>query len=237
MKESDLYAPIRDLFKNMGYDVKAEVKDVDMVAIKDDLIIMFEFKLSLEYKLVLQAVNRQKMTELVYVAIPKPTSRVLRSKSFKEKIHLLRRLELGLIYVTTDKQLSYAQIIEEPRPYNRKTSISRNKRKKNLIVKEMKDRHSDYNVGGSKGKVITVYKEQCLWLAYHLIGEPTSPKILKEQTGIEKTANMLQRNFYNWFQRVDRGVYTLSQEGRLAVEEYAVIISLMKSAKEAVSYD
>lgn len=232
MKESDLYAPIRDLFKDMGYDVKAEVKDVDMVAIKEDLMIMFEFKLSLEFKLVLQAVNRQKMTELVYVAIPKPTSRVLRSKSFKEKLHLLRRLELGLIYVTTDAKLSYAQIIEEPRPYNRKTSISRNKRKKNLIINEMKDRHSDYNVGGSKGKVITVYKEQCLWIAYHLIGEPSSPKALKALTGVEKTASMLQRNFYKWFERVDRGIYSLSKEGRLAVEEYAVIISMMKRAQD-----
>lgn len=231
MKETDLFKPVKILFEQMGYTVQGEVKDIDMIALLDETIIMVEFKLQLGFKLILQAINRQKLTEFVYVAIPKPKSTVIRSKSFKEKIHLLRRLELGLIYVTLEEDYSYAQIIEEPKPYNRNTSLSRNKKKKAAVLKEISNRHNDYNIGGSKGKVVTAYKEQALLIAYHLKDHQYAPAQLKEITGISKAGSILQKNFYGWYERVSKGQYTLTRAGQEAITQGQQLIDLINESK------
>jgi hypothetical protein len=229
MKEAELYIPVKKLFTEIGYSVKGEINNVDLVAIssEDNLTIMVEFKLQLGFKLVLQAVNRQKMTDFVYVAIPRPSSKIMRSKSYKEKIHLLRRLEIGLIYVTLESEYSYAQIIEEPRPYNRKTSISRNKKKKELLLNEMKSRHGDFNLGGTKGKVLTAYKEKALLIAYNLKDGPKSTKEIKSTTHNEKAGTVLISNFYGWYERVEKGIYQLSDSGKEALVIYKNLIDLM----------
>lgn len=229
MKEKDLYLPIKTLFSEMGYTVKGEVKDVDLVAISedDDITIMVEFKLQLSFKLVLQAINRQRMTDFVYVAIPRPEGKKLRSKSHMEKIHLLRRLELGLIYVALDSEHPYAQIIEEPRPYDLKAVRKRGKKKKEVVIAEMKKRHGDYNLGGSKGKVMTSYKEQSLLIAHALKDGPKTITEVKEKTSNSKCGGILSRNFYKWFNRVETGTYELSDIGKEALITYKKMLKIL----------
>jgi hypothetical protein len=68
MKEIDMYKPVKTLFTNMGYQVKGEIKDVDLIATSDDgdIVIMVEFKLQFGFRLILQAINRQKMIYLTH---------------------------------------------------------------------------------------------------------------------------------------------------------------------------
>ena len=35
LRESDLYGPVRDYLENLGYQVKGEVKDCDIAALRD----------------------------------------------------------------------------------------------------------------------------------------------------------------------------------------------------------
>ncbi|WP_197482137.1 hypothetical protein [Oceanobacillus sp. Castelsardo] len=79
MKEIDLYEPINKYFKRKGYEVYGEVKDCDMAVIKDDLLILVELNLSVD--LLIQATKQERVSENVYVAIPKSKKHNPRSKN------------------------------------------------------------------------------------------------------------------------------------------------------------
>ena len=72
IKESDLYQPIKDYLDSLGYDTKGEVKDCDITAIKDGELIVVELKKGFTIELLYQAIERQKIADSVYVAIPLP---------------------------------------------------------------------------------------------------------------------------------------------------------------------
>ena len=72
IKESDLYQPIKDYLDSLGYDTKGEVKNCDITAIKDDELVVVELKKGFTIELLYQAIERQKIADSVYVAIPFP---------------------------------------------------------------------------------------------------------------------------------------------------------------------
>ncbi|XMB86878.1 DUF2161 family putative PD-(D/E)XK-type phosphodiesterase [Mycoplasmatota bacterium WC44] len=222
--EKDLYQPIKSLFEDLDYVVKAEVNSADVTAIKDDQVVIIEMKKSISFKLLYQAITRQKLTDDVFIAIPKPNYKTIRSKSFKEKEHILRRLHLGLILV--DKK---AEIRIFPKPFDMKISRGKNKKKKNLLIEEFNKRQTSFNVGGvTKTKIITAYREQVIKIAYYLKDSPKTVKELKELTANAKTGNILIKNHYGWFDRVDRGIYELNQLGKNELLNYQHIIDLIK---------
>ncbi|MEK3725004.1 DUF2161 family putative PD-(D/E)XK-type phosphodiesterase [Paenibacillus sp. FSL H8-0034] len=102
-----------------------------------------------------------------------------------------------------------------------------NKRAAEGIVKEFKERRADYNVGGSsKRKLMTSYREKALHLAQLLHHHGTlSPLRLRQLTGNSKAAGLLQKNYYRWFQRVERGVYRLSPLGEEALVTYGHVVA------------
>ena len=51
LKESDLYLPIKHFLNNLGYEVKGEIKECDIVAKKGDDLIIIELKLTLNITL------------------------------------------------------------------------------------------------------------------------------------------------------------------------------------------
>jgi len=224
MRESDLYLPIKNFFTELGYLVKAEVKDADVTAIKDDEVVIIEMKTSLNVKLLYQACQRQRLTDYVYVAIPKPSYKVYRSKSFKEKLYLLKRLHLGLLLVSDTVKVEL-----DPKPFSVQASQRVSKKKKQIHLKEFQNRMGDSNIGGvTKTKIMTAYKEQTILIASELY-EPKSIKELKAIHGFQKTSSILQKNFYNWFERVERGVYQLSEKGRKDLLQYETFINEMKN--------
>ncbi len=111
MKETDLYKPIHDYLAKLGYTVQAEVNHCDIIARKGDDLIVIELKTRFGLDLLIQAAERQSITDSVYVALPGPMKMGKRNR-WPQKKRLLRRLELGLILVhhrQTDKEVVAAK--------------------------------------------------------------------------------------------------------------------------------
>ena len=212
--EVDLYKPVHGYFTKQGYVVNGEVNDCDVTAIKDNELIIIELKLTFNVDLLIQATKRQRLTELVYVAIPKPTYS-LRSRKWKDICHLMRRLELGLIIVSFQEDGAKMDIIHEPGPFDRIKSMRQSQKRRTKIIVEINGRQGDYNIGGShRTKIMTAYKENCIHIACCLerFG-PLSSKSLRELGTGEKTYTILHENYYGWFERIQRGIYSITEKG------------------------
>lgn len=226
LKEVDLYEPIQKYFKRKGYDVYGEVKDCDIAVTKDDLLLIVELKLNLTVDLLIQATKRQRVSEHVYIAVPKPKKFNPRSKKWRDTCHLLRRLELGLILVSFSGQRKRVEIVIEPTPFHRPISTGKAKYLRQAMIKEMNGRSGDYNIGGSSRKqIMTAYRESCIQIASYieLKGE-LSPKALIQMGTGKKTQSILSKNYYGWFVRIKRGVYALSDKGKQDIKEYPDLI-------------
>lgn len=227
-KEEDLYRPIADYLINLGYQVRGENNYCDLTAMKGEELVIVELKKNLTVDLLLQGTKRQKMADLVYIAIPKP-SRLIYSKRWKDILHLLRRLELGLMLVSFINNEGVVQVPLNPEYFDRGKSIRSAKKKRNKLVSEFNGRSIDLNTGGSRGKrLVTSYREDSLYIACCInnLGS-MSPKRLKELGANEKkTPSILQKNHYNWFLREERGIYSLTLEGKESLSEYSKLTSI-----------
>ena len=220
MKETELYGPVRELLISLGYEVRGEVGDMDVAAWRGDEWIGVELKTSFSLKLLLQATQRQKLVQDIYVALPAPTGRQRFSKAFKEYEHLLRRLELGLILVHFGSA-PRAELVFGPGPCPRGPYLVRNKRKSAALRREAEGRRTDHAVGGTNGKRMTVYRENALRAAAILQDRGAcAVKELREATGHEAIQPMLRANHYGWFEQVGRGRYRLSPAGEEALSFY-----------------
>lgn len=63
LRESDLYGPVRDYLSGLGYEVKGEVKDCDIAAMRDGEMIVVELKRGFTLELVYQALDRQRVAD------------------------------------------------------------------------------------------------------------------------------------------------------------------------------
>ncbi len=223
--EVDLYKPIQRYFLKEGYEVYGEVNDCDIAAVKGDELIVIELKLTLNVDLLVQATKRQRLTDAVYIAIPRPKYN-LRSKRWTDICHLVKRLELGLILVSTVGKGKKADVLFHPTAFDRAKSKRQNKRKREILVKEINGRSADYNVGGStRTKIMTAYKENCIQIASYLEKYgPSSPKILREKGTGDKTSSILTKNYYRWFERVKRGTYSITDKGKRDLAEYPELV-------------
>ncbi|MFF2445634.1 DUF2161 domain-containing phosphodiesterase [Neobacillus sp. NPDC058068] len=219
--EVDLYKPIQTYFLGEEYEVYGEVKDCDIAAVKGDELVIIELKLTLSVDLLIQAAKRQRLTDQVYIAIPKPKYR-LNSRQWVDKCHLVRRLELGLIVVSYSGKYAKAEIIFHPTPFNRRKSIGQSKQKRAAIMKEINGRSADFNVGGSnRTKIMTAYKENSIQIACYLQKSgPLSPKSLIQMGTGEKTSTIITKNYYGWFERIKRGTYVISEKGIQEIKAY-----------------
>ncbi|MCM1990999.1 DUF2161 family putative PD-(D/E)XK-type phosphodiesterase [Oceanirhabdus seepicola] len=221
LKEADMYAPLKKFLERQGFNVKGEVKDCDIVGDRDGHVVIIEMKKSLNFKLLLQGSLRQKLAENVYLAIEKPKKSHF-TKEWNDKKYLLKRLELGLIFVSKDK----VEVIIEPKEYNLKNVRRRNKKKRESLIKEFNNRTGDFNSGGvSKSKIVTAYREETLKIAYYINenGEISIKELIKLGC-TKKTSSILQKNFYDWFKRVKRGTYSLTDKGERALRDYSDVI-------------
>jgi hypothetical protein len=206
MKETELYAPVKALLNTMGYYVKAEVKSVDILALNEEKSIAVELKTAVTLKLIYQAIDRQKLADQVYVAIPK-TAMQSHREHFNDFELLLKRLGIGLIIVQSD----IAIIKFEPKVLDIALSNSRNTRKKKTLMNEFHERINHVNVGGTKGKVLTLYREKALLVAHALMTHPgLSTTELKHYTQIDNVQSILQKNYEGWFVKLDRAKYGIN---------------------------
>lgn len=231
VSESDLYTPVRDYLAAQGYTVRGEVRHCDVVAVKDQDVIVVELKRTLNLALLAQAVQRQQITDSVYVAVPRPSNKRRWNAESRGLQRLLRRLELGLILVSVKAGKPAVEIIFHPIPCeHRKRS-----RTKRAVIEEVERRSGDYNLGGSsRRKLVTAYRENAIQIAAYLaeLG-PLSPARLREMGTGPKTHTIVYRNVYSWFERVNRGVYALSPKGKKELAQYPELVEMYRETLSA----
>ncbi|MBE0700964.1 MAG: hypothetical protein IH571_04690 [Acholeplasmataceae bacterium] len=216
MLETELFAPIKSYLESQGYVVKGEVKSIDVFAMKGETSIAVELKTTISLKLIYQAIDRQKIADAVYIAFPK-TAVKRHQSSFRSLVLLCKRLTLGMMSVDKTK----VEILLEAKPYDLNISKKRNIKKKTTILKEYSNRETNVNLGGTKDKIMTVYKEKALKIANCLKNKAVqSPRQIKIITGVEETASILLKNYYGWFSKIQRGQYALSEKGHIALRSF-----------------
>jgi hypothetical protein len=227
MKEEELYLPIKQYFQEFGYSVDGEVGSLDILCEKNGQYIAVELKNDLNFKVFLQAAKQQKMFEHVFIGCWTPKN--CRSRGFLDKIYLLQRLGLGLIFVS--KRTQSVTVFCEPIVHSIEAYTSRNKRKKAVLLREFNARKTKSNLGGvHKKKLITAYKENSLLVLNYLYEHgPSKASDVKKAIGVENAYTILYRNHYTWFEKIDQGIYALSQNGKETyLKDYAFIVELVK---------
>lgn len=218
--EAVLYAPVKAWLERLGYAVKGEVRDCDIVACRgDDPPVIIELKARLTLDLLVQAVDRQRLTDAVYIAVPATVQRTVLWRRHRRGIErLCRKLGVGLLLVDPDAAPPDRVVpMWDPTPYRPRRDPVR----AGLLLREFSDRQGDPNVGGTPARRrMTAYRQRVVRLARHLAAHgPTRVADLRDRTGVAAAAAMLQRDHYNWFERVARGTYQLSPRGRTELAE------------------
>ena len=221
MLETELYLPVKAFLEAQGYRVRGEVKNCDIAATKDDELLIVELKTSANMTLLIQATERQTITDLVFVAIPKPKKQ---GKSWRGIQRVVKRLDLGLLLVQ-ESPLG-ASVIKLFDPEGVK--VRKNTRKRQAVLRELFQRKNENNVGGSvRQKLMTAYKENAILIACCLRRFGASkPKVMRSWGTGDKTLSILSSNHYGWFERIDRGVYGLSKKGMAEVLNYPQLIDI-----------
>ncbi len=211
--ETDLYPPIKTFLEGQGYTVKAEVDGCDVVAVRDDEPpVIVELKTRFTLDLVLQGADRQRIAEQVYVAVPLgPARGTMRSRKARAITRLCRQLGLGLIVVDRDA----VEVRCDPGAYRPKPQPKRRHR----LLREHALRVGDPNTGGSTRRtIVTVYRQQAVACLNHIASNPgASPRAVRDATGIDRAATIMQANHYGWFERQARASYVLSPKGQAAI--------------------
>ena len=213
--ETDLYLPVKRHLESLGLAVKGEVKGCDLVGLSDsepELLVIGELKRAFTLDLVLQAVDRTAAADEVWLAIA--ASKRGRGREGDPRVRkLCRFLGFGLMAVTLTGQI---EVIVEPAPWKPR----RDGRRRSRIVEEFRRRRGDPVLGGStRLPQMTAYRQQALAIAWALADGPARPRDLKPIA--PDAARILQADVYGWFERVERGVYRLTDAGRAALVTWA----------------
>lgn len=205
MLEADLYPAVKAFLEAQGFTVKAEIGPADVMAIRDpDPPVIVELKTALNLPLILQGVARQSLFADVYLAVPHPAKWTHR---YRDLTALLRRLGLGLLTVKGETVEAHL----DPAPYAPRLNPTRAGR----LLREFQRRVGDPNTGGTtRVKRMTAYRQDALRLAAALASDPASPAHLAKTLEIPKARAILSDDHYGWFERVSRGVYTITPKGR-----------------------
>lgn len=229
-QETELYLPVKQYFEALGYNVKSEVKSCDLVAVHPEHTepVIVELKKTFNLPLLFQGMERLKLSNQVYLAVERNRNKKgAHNQRWSDIVQLCRRLGLGFMTVTfykTKKPLVEILCSPEQQTYSTRPST----RKATRVLQEFNERSGDYNTGGSTGrKLVTAYTEHALRCAQQLrLHGPLSPRQLRALAGgSPKAATILQKDYYGWFTRTQRGIYTLTPAGEAALENYAEVIS------------
>jgi hypothetical protein len=224
-KETELYTPVRAYLEAQCYDVRSEVKGCDITATRGEDLLIVELKTAFSTTLLIQATERQRFADSVYVALPRPASGQMRGSHWRGVERLLKRLELGLIFVSWRDDVPWVEVVFHPEEHERRNSPKRRR----AVIREINGRSGEYNQGGSnthEHRILTAYREAVLLVAVALdeFG-PSAPKDLAARGTGPKTGTIVRFNNYGWFERVARGVYALCAEGRAALEQYPDLVA------------
>jgi hypothetical protein len=220
-RESDLYAPVKGFLEALGYTVRGEVGRCDIVGVLDDAMIAVELKLGFGLPVLYQALRRLPSVDLVYVGVGVPEGRIARRNwdaQVPDAVRLCRMLGVGLLSVRGGRVVVHA----DPGPYQPRKRAAQRAR----LLGEFVRRTGDHNVGGTTKRArVTAYREEALACARVLAGGGAMRgSAVRDAAGVVRAGVVLRDNVYGWFERVERGVYGISDKGREALEVYADVV-------------
>lgn len=235
-KETELYAPIKAMLEGQDYEVKGEIGKADIVAVRHndagdggetssaEELVVVELKTAFSLSLFHQAIDRQNLTDQVYIAVPRATGRLF-FKSLQNNKNLCRRLGLGLI--TVRMKDGFVEIHLDPAPYKPKKSKIKTAR----LLREFSRRVGDPNEGGAarRTNLVTAYRQDALRCVHYLSEHgPTKASIIAKSTGADKARNIMADDHYGWFERAQteaKGIYQLTPKGVAARDEFELAIN------------
>lgn len=220
--ESDLYGPVKRHLEAMGYTVRGEVGQCDVLGVSGDAMVAVELKLALGLPVLYQALRRLPSVDLAYVAVAVPCGRKARGNwdaQLPDATRLCRMLGVGLLSVRDGRVVPHA----DPTPYRPRKQPKRRAR----LLGEFVRRTGDHNLGGTRGRPrVTAYREDALACASVLAGAGAMRcATVRDAAGVPRAAAILRANVYGWFQKVARGTYDLGPAGRAALEQYAAVLA------------
>lgn len=212
--ETSLYLPVKTFLESFGYEVKGEVGGCDLVGLSEadpPVVVICELKLTFNLELILQAVDRAGVSDEVWIAA-RVSAKGRGREADRRYRDLCRRLGIGMLGVSDQGEVSVLVSSVSPMPRT-------NPKRRTRLVKEHRKRRGDPAVGGStKIPVMTAYRQQALACASALAGGPLRPRDLKEAAAT--AGAILRANYYGWFERIDKGVYGLTDIGRQALQRW-----------------
>ena len=215
MAETSLYQPVKAFLESLGLEAKGEICGCDVVALDQGeraALVVCELKMAFTLELVLQAVDRSAACDEVWLAVRASARGRGRENDSRAK-KLCRLCGFGLLSVFANGRVEV--IVEpvqwKPRPDNKRRS---------RIVDEFRKRRGDTAIGGSTRRpLMTAYRQQALACAAAMSITPARPRDLK--IAHPDAPKILQNHVYGWFERVERGVYGLTDAGRAALALWA----------------
>ena len=219
MREIALYPPLKHFLIQQGYEVKGEVQNCDVIAVRgDERVVVVELKLSINLTVVLQAVDRLQITDTVYIGVPKGIA-VLKKRR-KRIVKLLRMLGLGLIVIDRAAVAGGVDVLCDPSAYKPRQVKQRTHR----LLGEFMHRVGDPNAGGSSVRrgIMTAYRQKALAIAEYLREHGETKAAIIARTLVEPTTRViLYDNVYGWFDRLGKGVYALSPRGEIEFAQWS----------------
>jgi len=212
--ETALYLPIKSFLEAAGYRVKGEVGGCDLVGLNDaepPVVVICELKMSFNLELILQAVDRAAASDEVWIAA-RVSAKGKGREGDRRFRDLCRRLGFGMLTVSDNDQVDV--IVSPVAPMPRK-----NARRRSRLVEEHRRRKGDPALGGSTRKpIMTAYRQQALACAAAIENGMQRPKDMREAA--PKAPQILRDNVYGWFERIDRGIYALTELGTEALKRW-----------------
>ncbi len=209
--ETSLYLPVKAFLESAGYLVKGEIGGCDLVGISGDeppVVVICELKMSFNLEVVLQAVDRAAIADEVWIAA-KISAKGRGREADKRYRDLCRRLGIGMLGISDRGDVSVIVASVTPMPRT-------NPKRRSRLVREHQKRRGDPVLGGStRVPVMTAYRQQALGCAAALLNGPLRVRDIR--AGVPEAGKILLSNVYGWFERLDRGVYGLTDAGRDAL--------------------
>lgn len=215
-RETDLYGPIKAYLRRQGYVVKGEVGSADVVAVRaDEPPLIVELKKGFSLALFHQGIERLSVTDMVYVAVPKGASKA-GDRALKENVKLARRVGLGVMSVRLRD--GHVEVHADPEPYRPRKS----KKKLSRLLRAFDRLDGDPNEGGAtRHGIVTGYRQDALKCARFLaVHGPSKGSKVKDWAEVPDATRIMSINHYGWFERVDRGIYGLTSEGRKGLADW-----------------
>ncbi|KXG87978.1 DUF2161 domain-containing phosphodiesterase [Agrobacterium bohemicum] len=209
--ETSLYLPVKAFLETAGYSVKGEIGGCDLVGINGDdspVVVVCELKLTFNLELILQAVDRASISDEVWIAA-KVSAKGRGRESDKRYRDLCRRLGIGMLGISDRGDVSVIVASVTPMPRT-------NPKRRSRLVREHQKRRGDPVLGGStRTPMMTAYRQQALGCAALLSAGPL--RVRDVRAGVPDAGKILLSNVYGWFERLEKGVYGLTDAGREAL--------------------